>query len=145
MVTQPEVAAIYTARFLKVEMQKDFLKVVSLRQQCCVSSNYPKVGECFVLCDAGGGTVVSGPVARNSNALDTESAYRMLCHTELLDSNQPLSLNKSVIHTVSQAKSQRNDTRAQNRRRFKMRLCVHRCTLQAMAQRCTRREILQAA
>ncbi|KAF2495164.1 hypothetical protein BU16DRAFT_539159 [Lophium mytilinum] len=41
MVTEPEAAAMYTARYLKTKMQKDFLKI----------------GECFVLCDAGGGTV----------------------------------------------------------------------------------------
>ncbi|KAH6665947.1 hypothetical protein B0J14DRAFT_203950 [Halenospora varia] len=41
MVTEPEAAAVYTARFLKKEMGANFLKI----------------GECFVLCDAGGGTV----------------------------------------------------------------------------------------
>lgn len=40
-VTEPEAAAIYTARHLKNTMGGDFLKP----------------GECFVLCDAGGGTV----------------------------------------------------------------------------------------
>ncbi len=30
MVTEPEAAAIYTARYLKSKMQKDFLKVILL-------------------------------------------------------------------------------------------------------------------
>ncbi|KAF8851719.1 hypothetical protein BDZ45DRAFT_730704 [Acephala macrosclerotiorum] len=41
LVSEPEAAAIYTARHMKEKMGKDFLRV----------------GECFVLCDAGGGTV----------------------------------------------------------------------------------------
>jgi hypothetical protein len=43
LVSEPEAASIYTARFLKEQKGADFLRV----------------GECFVLCDAGGGTVVS--------------------------------------------------------------------------------------
>ncbi|KAL2073566.1 hypothetical protein VTL71DRAFT_10892 [Oculimacula yallundae] len=41
LVTEPEAAAIYTARYLKKDKKKDFLKIK----------------EYFVLCDAGGGTV----------------------------------------------------------------------------------------
>jgi molecular chaperone DnaK (HSP70) len=43
LVTEPEAAALYTARHLKEDKHTEFLKL----------------GECFVLCDAGGGTVVS--------------------------------------------------------------------------------------
>lgn len=74
MVTEPEVAAIYTARFLKIEMQKDFLKV----------------GECFVLCDAGGGTVdvVSYRVTRLEPALELEQVgnpYSSKCGSAYID------------------------------------------------------------
>ncbi|KAI9868488.1 MAG: hypothetical protein M1813_005932 [Trichoglossum hirsutum] len=41
MVSEPEAAAIYTARYLKENAKKELLRP----------------GECFVLCDAGGGTV----------------------------------------------------------------------------------------
>lgn len=57
MVTEPEAAAIYTARYLKTQMGKDFLKVFS-SVWCSDHSNLVKLEECFVLCDAGGGTVV---------------------------------------------------------------------------------------
>jgi hypothetical protein len=60
MVTEPEAAAIYAARYLKLEMQKDFLKVLPLLDMICEHAySDDKPGECFVLCDAGGGTVVS--------------------------------------------------------------------------------------
>lgn len=81
MVTEPEAAAMYTARYLKKEMQKDFLKVSPFISRFCRFTDAIKISECFVLCDAGGGTVVSGP-KNNSNVLITESTFRMLFHTE---------------------------------------------------------------
>lgn len=59
MVSEPKAAAIYAARYLKEEMGRDFLKV----------------GECFVLCDAGGGTVdcVSYKVKQLEPNLEIES------------------------------------------------------------------------
>jgi hypothetical protein len=41
MVAEPEAAAIYTARYLQEQGSKGL-----------------KSGECFILCDAGGGTVI---------------------------------------------------------------------------------------
>lgn len=74
MVTEPEAAAIYTARYLKIEMQKDFLKV----------------GECFVLCDAGGGTVdvVSYSVTRLEPTLELKQEgypYSSKCGSTYID------------------------------------------------------------
>jgi hypothetical protein len=58
MVTEPEAAAIYTARYLKSKMGMDFLKVFET-PNFDAYADLLKLEECFVLCDAGGGTVVS--------------------------------------------------------------------------------------
>lgn len=59
-VTEPEAAAIYTARYLKGSMGQDFLKVCQKSQFFGPQlTSTPQPLECFVLCDAGGGTVVS--------------------------------------------------------------------------------------
>jgi hypothetical protein len=60
-ITEPEAGALFAARYLKNEMKKDFLKVClePLPQHSFeVCSNSFQPGECFILCDAGGGTVV---------------------------------------------------------------------------------------
>lgn len=59
VVTEPEAAAAYTARQLREEEGRDFLKVNSPTHKTNCNTYPLQVGECFVLCDAGGGTVVS--------------------------------------------------------------------------------------
>jgi 3-oxoacyl-[acyl-carrier-protein] synthase III len=72
MISEPEAGAIYAARYLKDEMGKDFLKVASFA--CYFLTNVLQRRECFVLCDAGGGTVVS-----SVSLVRYSSAYSIGC------------------------------------------------------------------
>jgi hypothetical protein len=58
MVSEPEAAAVYTARALQQSLGSSFLKV-RVYFQNRDGANKSQLNECFVLCDAGGGTVVS--------------------------------------------------------------------------------------
>jgi len=58
-VTEPEAAAIYSARYLKDTMGQDFLKVGQRALNTFpFLTPVPQEKGYFVLCDAGGGTVV---------------------------------------------------------------------------------------
>ncbi|CZR64187.1 uncharacterized protein PAC_14084 [Phialocephala subalpina] len=85
MVTEPEAAAIYTARHLKEDKKTEFLKL----------------GECFVLCDAGGGTVdcVSYKVTQLEPTLELEEitiATSAKCGSSYIDQNFKRWLNRIV-------------------------------------------------
>ena len=56
LLSEPEAAAVYAIR----TMEKDSATVCIFLQERS-RSNASQKGDCFVVCDAGGGTVVSGP------------------------------------------------------------------------------------
>jgi hypothetical protein len=57
VISEPEAAAIYTARYKREIEQEDFLEVW-LQSVYLTLINFQQDLDYFVLCDAGGGTVV---------------------------------------------------------------------------------------
>jgi hypothetical protein len=66
LVSEPEAAAIFTARYLKETMGRDFLKVFLYDGKLQLVLISQQINERFVLCDAGGGTVVSSPLRQTT-------------------------------------------------------------------------------
>ena len=60
LVAEPEAAAIYTARYLRELSGDDILKASAHKSHIAAdgTNEERQNGESFVLCDAGGGTVV---------------------------------------------------------------------------------------
>jgi hypothetical protein len=97
MVSEPEAAAIFTTRFLTKDKKKHFLKL----------------GECFVLCDAGGGTVdcVAYKVVQLEPTLEIEEmtiATCAKCGSALIDVNFKRWLNGILGNKFFHALDQRN-------------------------------------
>ena len=106
-------------------------------------ANLLQPGECFVLCDAGGGTVVSSSRSHgfpSSNCLPSHQDVVSYKITQLEPSLELEEMTKAT--SLNHHPLSRKSIKADQAYRCKVWVCIHRCKFQAMAPQDLGREAI---